>query len=289
MDLLSTYVIPQEKSVPKTIMGNSFAAVWAFIIAFGYGVAIAVSPLVYINIFITAAFGMILGFGVRIATRIFKVTHKPTALGMGVTAGVVGVIFSWVSYIIYWIVDGSKIDAYFIDIAFVREPGVFIDMLMIMNAEGIWEIAGIPFNGWILTIIWIVEALMIIAISTLVVRNQNQSPFSIKLNKWYKQFILIKDFESIAMKEDFAQSVAVDCVKTIDDLGSGEAYHYSRISVYYLENEELQYLMAENVRKDRSGKSEKAIEVIPLVVISPEDARTIIDKFHGSSPSFFDY
>jgi len=280
---------PQEQSVVKALLGYTVSLVWAFGIAFFYGVIMAFSPLIYVNYFITLAFGLILGYGVRFTTTLFKITHKSTAIGMAVACSAFGLIFSWAAYVIYFLEEGSIVSAYFIELKVVKDPGFLIDVILDINKNGLWEIFGITFTGWILTIIWLAEAGIIITLCTLMVKNQTQSPFSINLNKWYKRFILEKDFESIAMKEAFKESLATDCVKTIDSLQNGLAFHFSRISVFYLAKEERQYIMVENVRKDRRGKSENSTEVIPLIVVSSEQAAILIEKYHATTPGIFDY
>lgn len=288
MNVINVYIAPQGVSIPKALLGNTFSIVFAFCIAFFYGVIIAISPLIYINFFVTVGFGFILGLGVRFATRLFKVTHKPTAMSMAATSGILGLYFSWIAYVLYFVVEGSVVNAY-IDAYLILDPAYLIGVILDMNQHGVWEIFGIPFKGWILTLIWLFEAGIILALTLLLVKNQTLSPFSIKLNKWYKRLILEKDFKSIGMKEEFKESLAVDCIKAIDSLESGKAFHFARVSVYYLKNEDQQYLMVENVQKDRRGKSENAVEVIPLVAVSTEDANTLIEKYHGATQSFFDY
>lgn len=288
--MLKTYVAVEQPSKPKLIAGISVSILWAFAVSFAYGVIIAVSPLVYFNVFITAGFGIFLGFGVRMLTKVFSITQKKIAVRTALACGIVGVYFSWVVYILYFLTEeGALIESYFLHPFLVFKPAAVVNIMMEMNQYGMWAIFGIVFKGWILTIVWIIEAGVIVVVSTLLVKNQPQSPFSLTYNKWYKKYILIRDFESIGMKEPFKQELAENPVESIKALGNGKAYHFARVSIYYLKEENDQYITVENVRKDREGKSEDSIEVIHLLTIKREEAKKLIEEFHGKKAFIFDY
>lgn len=289
MKMIETYVIPKQPVTSKAILGIAIAIIWTFSVSSIYGVVIAVSPLVYFNFFITLGFGMALGYGVRIISKLTSITSKSMSIKISFACGILGIYFSWVVYILYIVSQDAWFDAYFKDPLLVFNPYELFQIIMEMNAYGLWEIFGIPFKGWILTIIWLMEAGIIIAVSTLAVKNQPQSPFSFKHDKWYKKYILNKDFESIAMQEKFREDLAGNCIHVIDSLGNGLAYHFSMVSIFFLEEESKQYLSVENVRVDKNGKGKNATEVIHLLAISADEAKKLIDKYYGKKAFVFDY
>lgn len=289
MKMIETYVIPKEPVTSKAILGIAKAIIWTFLVSYIYGVVIAVSPLVYFNFFITLGFGMALGYGVRIISKLTSITSKSMSVKISFTSGILGVYFSWGVYILYFVSQDTMFDAYFRDPFLVFNPYEVFQIILEMNVYGLWEIFGIPFKGWVLTIVWLMEAGIIITVSTLAVKNQPQSPFSLKKDKWYKKYILSKDFESIAMQEKFREDLAGNCIEVIDTLGNGLAYHFSMVSIFFLEEENKQYLSVENVRIDKNGKGKNATEVIHLLAISTDEAKKLMDKYYGKKAFVFDY
>lgn len=287
---MEKYYEPQEKSFKiKDGFGIALSIIWTFCISFFYGLFIAISPVVYINYFITIFFGMFIGVGLKMLFKLFLVTNKKTAIISAICCGLFGVYFSWVAYILYYTPDVISMDAYFKDFLLVFSPITVLEIIADINVLGMWEIFGVPFNGWVLTLIWIVEALIIISVPVLLVYRQPIAPFSASKNKWYRKFVLNKDFESIALKEVFRNDLKANCIPSIEGLGKGMATHFARVSIYHLEDEFEQYITVENVRKDRTGKSEEATSIIHLLVISKSDAELLIKQYHGKKAFFFDY
>ncbi len=287
--MIRTYVAPEQPSKSKAIVGIASSITWAFIISYIYGVIIAVSPLVYFNFFITVGFGLTLGYGVRIISKLSSIIDKKTSTKISLASGALGIYFSWVVYILYFLAQDSLFDSYFIEPFLVFNPIEVFQIITEINTHGLWEIFGIPFNGWILAIIWMIEAAIIMIVSTLVVKNQPQSPFSLRHDKWYKKYILHKDFESIALQENFRKDLATNCKEVIGLLGNGLAYHHAMISIFFLEEENEQYLTVENVRNDKSGKRINSTEVTHLLPISRDEAKELIEKYHGKKAFVFDY
>jgi len=283
------YTAPEQPYLLRLIPTLICILILAFFVSFFYGMLIALSPLVYINFFITTLFGLTLGYGVRIISKIFKILEKKILIGLSITSGIFGVYFSWVAFMLYFVAEGAILHAYFIEFLLVFEPLVVIDILKEMNAQGLWEIFRINFKGWILSIIWIIEAGIIIGMPLKVALEQKQAPFSMSSNKWYKKYILQKDFTSIFRKKLFLEAIHENCITTINELDNGKATRFARISVYYLKEENEQYLSVENVTRAKNGKKENAQDVIHLLLISTSEARALIENYHAKEAFIFDY
>ena len=273
----------------KDVLGILLSIIWTFSISYFYGLIVAISPLVYINIFITIGFGMFIGVGLKMLFKIFLITNKKEAIITAMACGFLGSYFSWVGYLLYFTPDVVSMDAYFVNFLLVFRPNIVFQIISDINVTGMWEIFGVPFNGWILTIIWIAETVMIVVVPTLFIHKQPIAPFSAQMNKWYRKYVLNKDFESIALQQIFRTELMANCIPTIEGLGKGIATHFARVSVYYLADEFEQYISVENVSKDSTGKSEEITNVIHLLVISKSDAEILIKNFHGKKAFFFDY
>lgn len=286
---MNTYTAPSKTPIPNLVVGALLSISWTFLLSYAYGVIMAVSPLAYINIFIAIGFGLAIGFGVRILTKMAKVIHKKLSLVIVLFCGLLGVYFSWVVYILYFFTDNALVDAYFIQFSLVLRPIELIQIIREINQYGLWSIGGITPTGFLLLMIWVGEAALIIGTPIFLVSKQPVCPFSSELNAWYVKYTLSKDFESISMKQKFRDQIAEDPLAAIEALDNGLAYHFARISVYYLKDANKQYLSVENVRSDRDGKDEHASEVIHLFEISPAEAEKLIDSFRGKKAFIFDY
>ena len=237
MNLIKTYVNQEEFSVPKMLVGVLLSAVWAYVFAFVYGVLMGMSPLIYINFLITCFFALVLSVGVAIISRVIKNTSKKTELLMSGVAVIMGLCFSWAAYFLYLIDSNAIFENYFQHFLLVTEPLLLIENLIGANENGLWSIFGIPFKGTVLWLVWLLEAGIIIFISMVNTSKRAIMPYSSKNKAWYKKHILYKDFATIVMQDDFCAALAENCEETIENLELGKAYHYARISIYYLEGE----------------------------------------------------
>lgn len=283
---MKTYVDQEEFSVPKMLFGILFSIVWAYALAFVYGVLIAICPIVYLNLFITGGFGLLLSFGVAVISRGIKNTSRKVNMTMGVVAAFFGLYFSWAAYFLY-VGDSDQIFVnYFQHFYLVSQPILLIEGIIEANEYGLWEMFGIQFKGTVLWIVWLLEAGIIFFLCLVSTSKKIVMPFSSKHNRWYKKYILYKDFASIVMQYDFCNALANDCENVIKGMELGRASNFARVSVYYLEEENQQYLSVENVVKDAEGKKEEAEPVIHLLCITKKEAENLIREYHAKKASF---
>ncbi len=283
------YKSPEQPNKTKPLIAITLSVIFTFLISFLYGIIIAFSPLVYINFFITVGFGIVIGYVIRIFMKIFTVIDKSIALYTSVICGILGLYFSWVVYILYFLPDVPLMKAYFSDFYLVFKPLSVFKIIREINRTGLWSVFEITFKDWALTFVWLIEAIIIVSIPYLLVKKQPQAPFSEKLNQWYKKYILFEDFESITMKEEFCNILTLNCIETIESLKKGLAYHHSKVSIFYLENEDAQYISIENIHTNRDGKNETSTSIIHLLTINTPNAKYLIDKYNGKKAFVFDY
>ena len=108
-----TYEVPKQPMNVQTLLAIFPILGLTLIVGFLYGIVIAVSPLVYINYFITLAFGLILGYGVRMISKLFKILNRKVIIGFSAAAALIGLYLSWVTYILFLMYEGDLIHAYF--------------------------------------------------------------------------------------------------------------------------------------------------------------------------------
>lgn len=283
------YITPERKQPLNFTLALSFSSIWSLFIGFIYGIIIAFSPLVYLNIFICLGFGLALGYGTRFLSRLAKLIDKNTTVRISLMCALLGLYASWVSYIVYF-QETPDLNATMNSNAWLFfNPIEVVSIMSQINKFGLWEIGGMAFNGFLLTIIWILEALIILLVPFLMVRNMPTIPYSEKCKRWYKKHIFQKDFEKIVMQKNFVEDLERNKLETIHSLGNGMATRFARVSVYFLEDEEYQYLSVENILRDGGGKKETSEPIIYLLRITTSEARELMKKYYAKKAFFLEY
>jgi len=128
-----------------------------FLLGYVYAYLIKWIPFIYLNIFITAGYGGVIGFLAGWMLRVGKVRNNALAGICGLLAGLAGLYLGW----------NGHVHAYFEDAPVLCQPGEILKGMGYLYAHGSWTLKGEPVTGVILGIVWGVEALMIVGLSTL--------------------------------------------------------------------------------------------------------------------------
>jgi hypothetical protein len=283
------YKVPEQPTSFNVLVGYTVSIGLAFLVSVLYGLLSVSFPIPYFHPVFTFGFALVLGFGVRTITKAFKIVSRRITLIITLVTSVLGWYFQWAVYILFSIIGGDFLDVYISDSSLVFYPWEVARIMSLLFTEGAWFIGDILFKGWPLLLFWLGELLMLLAIPVYLVYKQPVSPFSNMTNKWYRKYVLHKDFESIALKEKFEDAIAGNLPDTIDRLKNGGITYFCRISIYYLKDEERQYLRVENISRDKTGKNERPLTVIDLQPISKEDAVYLMEKYHAKKAFYFDY
>lgn len=267
-------------SIPKLSIGFVITLLVGYGLGFVYGIVSGVMPVVYLSVVCTVIFGTALGYASIFANYFTKQLHKPSKYILAGISGLAAWYFSWVSYIIFINKDAltSISEAYFRDMLLVFQPGEVFRIMGEINAIGLWEIAGTAINGTSLAFMWAIEAVIIIAVPIILVHKQHDQPFSETQNSWYREFVLEKDFASVFGLPSFKEDLKLNPVECIENIGFGKANLYTQISIYYLAEEDTQYISLFNVRISSENKKEKD-EIIHMMEISKQDAQFLMEKW----------
>lgn len=283
------YTEPKRLPPLNVILFLVFGFLFTALVSFLYGVFIGVSPLVYFNVFVTVIFGLALAYGIKIIAKLFKVFKKRVVIHTALVLSLSGVYLSWIAYLLFMADNTTCALYYFLEPYLTVQPLLVLKIIADIIHYGLWTIGQMPVNGWLLTLIWMIEAAIIVAVPYLILRSASFSPFSDQLNKWYIKYVLNKDFESIVMQAGIIEDLKENAVGTIDALENGLAYRHAKISVFYLPDEEVNYLLVENVSSDRSGKNKKTYAVVEHLSISKADAEQLIEKHHAKKAFYLEY
>ena len=262
----------------------------AILVSFIYNLLIVVIPIVYINFFITLGFGLLLAYGVNFFSRLGKVRNKKQEIIIASIVGFIGFYFQWIAYFVFLINGEHSFIAYKDSINLFYNIKLFIDLITELNQSGYWEIFGVLLKGFPLWIIWGIEAGLIIGIPIIAAINHPIIPFSETYNKWYPKYILNNEFEKISTINEFKENLLKNTEQAINDLKHGDPFRFSKISIYYIDNEQKQYLSVENVLVEKRGKGKsKFTPIIHLFEISTDTANNLMDKYEAKKQYFFNY
>lgn len=167
-----------------------------------YAYAIWYIPFIYINFIIAAGFGFAIGWLMtNVVVKYGKIRNNALAIGLSVLAGCIALYFHWAVWADLVLNAGesygnSRIGVTVSNIDFLQvfglasEPGLLFDLIGEINEFGTWGIRSATVNGGVLTVIWIIEALIIIGIATVVPMGAAKRPFCELGDVWFEETVL---------------------------------------------------------------------------------------------------
>lgn len=255
----------------------------ALVFGYVYSSLISIIPIVYANFLLTIVFGVSIAYLVKILVRLTHNRYRKSQMILALFTGIMANYFQWTTYILFLYNGGiPSINELFQNLHWLVVPENMFHNIIEINKFGSWGIFGIPFNGFVLTFIWILEALIIAGIPVLLIYKSNTFPYSEDLNKWYPKFTILKDFESISFMDSLTKSLLVEPISAIESLGKGHGLRHSKLHLYYLENEENQYLSFENIFVEQQGKGKTTKTLmINNFLISKQVAMELKEKYEN--------
>lgn len=267
-----------------TIAFASMLVVAGFL-GYVYNLLIVIIPFVYLNFFITAGFGLALGYCAKFIARFSRCRNVKATLVFAFVAGMLGYYFQWVGYFSYLANSTLSFEAYLYHVDLIFYPTYVADFIGELNRVGAWEFFHVPFKGFALTIVWILEFGMIVCLCLFIVYKHPVVPYSELLQQLYRKQALNYQFASVTSMNNFRENMAQDVVATIVSQGYGTANRYAQVSIFYLKDEAHQYLSVDNISVGRTNGKATVTPVVTLQRIATADANMLIDKF-GAHPVF---
>ncbi len=279
-----------ESNLMGFLLALGLGILLAVFSGFIYNLLIIVIPIIYVNLLLTIGFGAALGYGNKFFSRFGKIRNKSHLLILAGMIGFVGFVFQWIAYFVFLISGKFSFQAYQNNFDLFYNPLNLFDMVLELNKVGSWAMFGITFTGFPLWFIWALEALLIIGIPILITYKHPIIPFSENLNKWYPKYIVKNQFSHISAQNQFRKNLIENVLETINNLSYGDAFRYSKVSIFYLKNEQLHYLSIDNIFVENKGKGKQSkTSVIHLLKIDTAIAHSIMDKFKVKKQFLFDY
>lgn len=257
--------------------------IFGIILGYIYEAAIRIMPVVYLNLVTITGLGLALGYLIKILSRITGNRSKKSQIIMSVIAALISNYAQWTAFVLF-VVNGffPSIDQFLMGLTWIFHPKDFFAIVGLINEYGIWAVFGIVFKDFALTIVWLIEAFLIFAIPIQMIFYRKVYPYSELYRKWYSKFVLSNDFEYLAGTNRFLAMLENDSTEAIKNLNKGDGFRHSNIFVYYLPEEQHQYLTIENTYVENRGRGKTIKEiVISNFRIPKAEADLILKEFEN--------
>lgn len=279
-----------QESDKTNIAGNVVSWTVIFLITllvgYFYSIAISIVLVIYFNFVITVAFGLLLWVIIRILVRFTHNRNKRNQMILIIGAAIFANYFQWTSYVLYMSsYTVPSFSEYLAGIGWIFSPGNFFETVSIITEIGPWSVFGVPFKGVMLVGVWIIEAGIISIMPIILVSRSQPYPYSEIFSKWYPKFTLDTDFESLG-GVTLIPKLTQNPLAALQSLGKGSAYRSTKIHIYYLREEEKQYLTAEVVAIESQTGVKSGNKVINNFQISRHDAELILENFRHKRTRF---
>jgi len=231
------------------------ALISTFLLAFVYTYAIWYIPIIYLNVIITGFAGVAMMFMIKKVCYYAKSRNFNFNLSLALISSV---LFCYLNWGIWLDLVMNSTDSYNLGntvgitvamssrnvFSLLSHPEVMYDYAKIINTVGTWGIKSIPVTGWFLTSIWVIEALILIGVPSILMLGNTIDPFCETHNEWSEseeintkfKFIdnpiqLKQDLENAQFEELYSLKAASEGVL---DYAKIIMYKLTRANVYYM-------------------------------------------------------
>lgn len=242
------------------------------ILSFIYSYAIWYIPFPYINFFITAGFGFIIGIIITyLVVNLGKVRNPMLAGVFGFLGAFVGLYFSWAVWVSLAMESPSTLDS---SLGLASQPMLLFNIIGTLMEVGVWGLFDSIVSGIPLLIVWIIEALIVIVLGVISPLGKSREPFCEVNNKWFVEKAL-PAFNVINNPQDCVNAIEAKDIEFFKMLGRSEnpgGDHHSQFLLYSNETNE-NFLSVSNQIKSINDNGEIEFdekEIIRYVEISEE-------------------
>lgn len=197
---MEQYYNPSGKFSPLAFLFWILTALIALpILAVVYAYAIWYIPIPYLNFFITAIFGFLIGLVIStLVIKLGKVRNGKLAFVFCLFGALTALYIHWAVWVDLAFNVTDTIGTEDIGIAqsnikisevlnLVSQPNGLFSTMGLINEVGVWGIKGGTVSGGFLTFIWIVELLMTTIVALAVGITQASKPFCEEENSWFEE------------------------------------------------------------------------------------------------------
>lgn len=292
---MTQYYKPSGKFSPSFILFFLLVSFIAFpLLGLIYAYCIWYIPFIYINFFITLGFGFLVALCVnKVVIRKGKVRNPILALFIGFFAGIVALYFHWSVWIDLVINAGEsygseRIGVTVSNIEFLQvfslifQPSMVFEYIGMVNEFGTWGIRGATVSGAFLWVIWAIEFVVVVGVSSFLPYLESKKPFSESTNSWYEE-ITLPALSFIENKEQLIADITSNNHSGFDFLNKEVNKESDSHSIFtlYKSKSGKNYLTIDNKTSsfDSKGKVEfKSDEFVEYILIDGQLSKILSEK-----------
>ncbi len=234
-----------------------------------YAYAIWYIPIPYINFFITAAFGIAVGWIINfLVIKYGKVRSGKIASLFAILGAIFAIYFHWAVWVdLAYNISGSLGDedlgvavsniSISETIGLALSPSTLMEIMGSINENGLWGFGDTPVRGTFLTIIWIIEALIIFFLAWMGGTSQANKPFCEESNQWFGETKLAP-FDISIQPQELIDSLTSGNLEAFQGLQKSvnpkESSHYDFVLYQNETNENYLTLKTQIAKADKDGK-----------------------------------
>ncbi len=272
------YSEPRHRQPLRIISAASTGIMFVFLLGYIYTLFSIYMPFVYFKFIITAGLGFAIGYLTRFLAFAFKITGVQNKILLGVLLSFFTYYFHWIAYILFLMWEKyPDLKTFFSNAGMITRP-MFFQIIYNFYSHGAWTLFGIPFKGLALGIVWLIEAFLVFALPVKIILEDKPKPFSFNTNLWYPVYSLSEKFKLNLSKPQLLKQLKENPLTAIEKLGKGSHFDNLNIYLYYLEEEQQQYISFINNRYDKKGNL-KTQFIIENFKIDKQTAQKILQKY----------
>lgn len=147
-----------------------------------YGLILFHNPFVYFSVLLWVGFLYCTAFNLRITARFGKCRSEAQAKTLGVIFGLSSLYLSWAFFL------GAMFSGLVSSWDMIEDPALMFTLIKEIGSEGYYSIFGIDVKGFVLWLIWIIEAIGIILIARGAGRSAiHEEVFCEQCNEWVEE------------------------------------------------------------------------------------------------------
>ncbi|GAB3516692.1 hypothetical protein [Emticicia fontis] len=241
-------------------------------------------PFIFLHFFFTIGYGIALGWILNQALKFGKVRNKKFASYFALITGLVAIYFIWTSYIDLLFKEDSVMRSFYKEnhSSFTVSPSVIWETMSYLYKNGSWNIESYVVKGFLLALIWFLEAFIIVGMTMMTGTTQVEEPFSEQTNTWFEKTKLTSRIRRPVNLEAFLAALGNGQTSVLGSLSyfefEEESADYYQITIFTHEEETMSYINFSYVviKTDRKGReSTDVTDLIKNVKVSKADLHSI--------------
>jgi hypothetical protein len=200
--------------------------------------------------------------------RFGQVRNKTLALIFGILGGLIALYLHWAVWADLAVNAGRTIGSSHIGITIsnikiiqvfhlVLDPATLWSLVKEINIDGVWSLKGSPVSGIFLSIIWVIEAVVVIGAATFFGYMQAATPFCEVNKEWFDETTIpattyIQDPKDLVSKLESGEANVFETLTKTEDTKDD----HSIFKIHSLPSSTENYLTIENKKAKTNSKGE---------------------------------